>query len=165
MDEALNHLNRTWGTEENILTKNSQPLHEAVEDLYRDELKHLLQKHVSVPRITSTTSGCSLKNFSLIAAGESEDRTVEKPRALVHAETKPEVALVEDETGVPEYPPYECFSPSIHQCDDQVATCSVSATYSYEITDAIELSSHCSPMWITISGLCQAWELEGKTMA
>ncbi len=39
-----------------------------------------------------------------------------------------------------EKPPYECLSPSTHQCDDQVATCSVSVTYSYESTNAIDLS-------------------------
>ncbi len=141
MDEALNHLNSMWGTEDNLLTKYNQPLHEAAEDLlYRDELKHLLQRHAPVPRITSTTTVGSLKNASLIAAGESVERIVEKRRALVHAETHHEVALVTEETGLLEKQPYECLSPSTHQCDDQVATCSVSVTYSYENTYAIGLS-------------------------
>ncbi len=72
MDETLNHLNSMWGAENNILTKINKPLHEAAEDLlYRDELKHLQQKHASEPRITSTTSVGSLKYASLIAAAES----------------------------------------------------------------------------------------------
>ncbi len=36
-----------------------KPLHEEVEDLYRDEVNHLLQKHAPVPRITSTTGAGS----------------------------------------------------------------------------------------------------------
>ncbi len=71
MDEALYHLNCTWGAEYNIFAKNNQPLHQAVEDPYRDELNHLLQKHATVPRITSTTGAGSLTNVALIAAGES----------------------------------------------------------------------------------------------
>ncbi len=141
MDEALNHLNSTWGTEDNILTKNNQPLHEAAEDLlYRDEFKHLLQKHAPEPRITSTTTVGSLKNASLIVAGESVERVVEKPRALLHVETQHEVALVAEETGLLEEPLYDCLSPSVRTCGDQFATCSVSVTYSYESRDVVDLS-------------------------
>ncbi len=141
MEEALNHLNSTWGSEENILTKNNQPLHEAGEDLlFRDELKHLLQKHAPEPRITSTTTVGSLKNASLIAACESVERVIEKPWALLHAETQHEVALVTEEMGLLEEPPCDCLSPSVHPCGDQFATCSVPVTYSYESTDGIDLS-------------------------
>ncbi len=112
MDETLNHLNCMWGAENNILTKINQPLHEAAESLlYRDELKHLLQKHAPEPRITSTTPVGSLKYASLIAAAEGVESVVEKPRALVHAETQREVALVAEETVLLEEPPYECLSP------------------------------------------------------
>ncbi len=72
----------------------------------------------SQPRITRTTTVGSLKNASLIAAGESVERVVEKPRALVHAAIQHEVALVVEKTGLPEELPYECLSPSVHQCDD-----------------------------------------------
>ncbi len=65
MAEALYNLKCTWGAEYNILAKKNQHLHEAVEDLYRDDLNNLLQKHAPVPRITSTTNAGSLKNASL----------------------------------------------------------------------------------------------------
>ncbi len=65
---------------------------------------------------------------------------VEKPRALVHAKTQQEVAQVAEETGLLEEPPYECLSPSVHQCDDQIATCSISDPYIYEINNTIGLS-------------------------
>ncbi len=96
-----------WGAEDNILTKNKQPLHEAAEDLlYRDKLEHLLQKHAPEPSITSATTVCKLKSASLIAARESVKRVVEKPRALVYAETQHEAALGADETRLLEEPPH-----------------------------------------------------------
>ncbi len=133
MDEALNHLNSMWGAEDNIFTKNIRPLHEAAEDiLYRDDPKHLMQNHAPEPRITSTTTVGLFKNASLIAACESEERVVQRTRALVHVETQHEVALVANKTGLLHEPPYKCLSPSFHQCGDQFATCSVSVTYYYE---------------------------------
>ncbi len=57
MGEPRNHFNRIWGAEDNVLSRNNQPVHEAAEDLlYRDELNHLLQKHALEPRITSNTT-------------------------------------------------------------------------------------------------------------
>ncbi len=113
-----------WGTDDNILTNNNQPLHEIAEDLlYRHELKDLLQKHVSESRITNTTPVGSLQNAPLIAARESIARVMEKPRVLVHAAAQHDVALVTEEKGLLEEPPYEWLFPSEHQCDDQFATC------------------------------------------
>ncbi len=65
---------------------------------------------------------------------------MEKPQALVHAETQHEVALVAEETGLQDEPPNECLSPSVHHCDDQFATYSVPVTYSYESTIVIDPS-------------------------
>ncbi len=62
---------------------------------------------------------------------------MENPRALVHAETQHEVT---EETGLLEVPPYECLSPSEHQCDEKFATCSASITFSYEGTAIIDPS-------------------------
>ncbi len=63
---------------------------------------------------------------------------MENPRAIVHAETEHEVALMAGETGLLEELPYECLSASDHHRDDQFATCSVSVTCSYEGTAIIE---------------------------
>ncbi len=81
-----------------------------------------------------------MKNAALIAAGESVERVVEKPPALVHSETQHEVDQVAEETGLLEEPPYECLTPSVHQRDDQFATCSISVPYFYEINNTIHLS-------------------------
>ncbi len=53
---------------------------------------------------------------------------MENPRAIVHAETQHEAALMTDEMGLLE----ELPSPSDHHNDDLFATCSVSITYSYD---------------------------------
>ncbi len=99
----------------------------------------------------STTAVGSFKNASLIAAGESLERVVEKPRALLHAKAQHEVALVAEETGLLEEPAYDCLSPWVHPCGDQFATCSVSVTYSYESTGVIDLSEQ-SALAETASG-------------
>ncbi len=65
---------------------------------------------------------------------------MENPRAIVHAVTQLEVALMMEETGLLEELPYECPSPSDHNSDDQFTTCSVSITYSYEGTAIIDPS-------------------------
>ncbi len=62
---------------------------------------------------------------------------MENPRAIVHAETQHEMALMTEETGLLEELPYECPSPSDHHSDGHFATCSVSITYSYESTAII----------------------------
>ncbi len=64
MDEALNNLNRIWGTEDNILIKSNQPVQPL---LYRHELKDFLQRHTSEATITNTTVVDSLKSASRIA--------------------------------------------------------------------------------------------------
>ncbi len=65
---------------------------------------------------------------------------MEKPRAIVYAETQHETALMMEETGLLEKLSYGCPSPSDHHSDGQFATCSVSITYSYESTAIIDPS-------------------------
>ncbi len=138
--DHLNHLTRTWGTDDNTWSKNNQLVHEAAEDLlYRNELKHL-QKYASESRITSTTTVGSLKNAAIISAEESVERVVEKPRVPVQAKIQHEMALVAEETGLLEETPNEWLSSSVQQCDDQFATCSVSMTYFCGSTNIIGLS-------------------------
>ncbi len=67
----------------------------------------------------------SLKEeIPLTAKRENVERAMENPRAIVHAETQHEVALMTEETGLLEELPYECPSPCDHHSDDQLATCS-----------------------------------------
>ncbi len=65
---------------------------------------------------------------------------MENSRAIVHAETQHEAALMTEETGLLEELPYECPSPSGQHSDTQFATCSVSITYFYEGTAIIDPS-------------------------
>ncbi len=64
----------------------------------------------------------------------AKKENMENPRALVHAETQHEVALVTEGTGLLEETPYENLFLSEHQYDDRFAASSVSVTYSYEGT-------------------------------
>ncbi len=72
---------------------------------------------------------------------------MENTRAIVHAATQHEAALMTEETGLLEELPYECPSPSDHHSDAQFATCSVSITYPYEGTAIIAPSkkNNCPP--------------------
>ncbi len=116
MDGARIHLIRMWGTGEwPSPAWNSR----------RFPLSTRAQRY---PTEEATVG--SLKNASLIEVRVCVERTMEKPRIFVYAETQQEVALMTEETGLLEEPPYEWLSASEHQCDDQFATCCVSVTYS-----------------------------------
>ncbi len=138
--KTQNHLNNMRGAEINILKPLTSPYMKQPK-VSSIETSSNIACRSTPPRseLISTTSVGSLKYASLIAAAEGVESVVEKPRALVHAETQREVALVAEETGLLEEPPFECLSPSFHKCDDQFATCSIPVTYSYEIANAIDL--------------------------
>ncbi len=134
LDDALKQQNRIWGTEDNIFAAYDHPLHETYEDLlYRQEPKDLLRKHSAESIITNSTPGKSLKeNVSLNAERGRMEKAMTSPRALLHVETRDETALVKQETDLLEEPTCACLSPLEDQCEENLTTCSVSTTNSYE---------------------------------
>ncbi len=66
------------------------------------------------------------------------ERSMKNPRAIVHAETQYEVALMAGEMGLLEELPYEFLSPSDHHSDDHFATF---LSPSYALTKELPLST------------------------
>ncbi len=139
LDDALEQLNRIWGTEDNIFTAYNRSLHKLIEDLlYRQELKDLLRKHSAESIITNIMPVSSLKeNVFPRAAGGRIEEVMTSPRTLMHAETRDKTALVTEETGLLEELTYECLSP-LEGIEEKLTTCSISTTNSYECTILVE---------------------------
>ncbi len=69
---------------------------------------------------------------------EGIEKAMISPQMLVHVEGRDVIALVTQETGLLEDPTKECLSPLENQCEENLTTCSVSTTNSFECTIHIE---------------------------
>ncbi len=137
LEDAFRQLTNFLSTDEDIFDAYIHPLYDNDEDLlYRQYLNNFLLKHSAESRNSSPLK----EEISLTAKEENVERAMENLRAIVHAETQHEAALITEKTGLLEELPNECPSPSDHHSDDQFATCSVSITYSYEGTAIIDPS-------------------------